>query len=63
MLCDQQGIPCVVVCGRNESGHTHNVYELAAHFPIDQCMREAAACLASLLEENISSFPVLENLG
>lgn len=62
MLCEAHDIPCVVVCGRNESGQTENVYELVAYFPIEQCMREAASCLTKLLEMKLEQFPVVNNL-
>lgn len=58
-LCAKHGVPCVVVCGSNESGHTENVYALASRFPLDECMSEPLRCLETILRENLPRLPVL----
>lgn len=61
-LCARHAVPCVVICGSNESGQTENVYDLVSAFPVEQCMAEALTCVKSVLENNLHRFPVLRDL-
>lgn len=61
-LCDKHNVPCVVVCGCNEAGHTDNVYDLLSRFPLEKCMGEPLVCLRQVVQDNVHQFPVLRNL-
>ena len=61
-LCAKHGVPCVVICGVNESGSTVNVFDLVSRFPVKTCMSDALCCLSTVVRENMHSFPVLKSL-
>lgn len=60
-LCKKYNVPRVIICGKNTSGKTDQVYELLSMFTFEESMKKTKQCLAKIVDANADKFPVFKD--
>jgi len=61
-LCKTYNKPSVVICGRNASGETDQVYDLLSMFSFEESMTKTRECLKKLVLAKMEKMPVFGEL-